>query len=267
MLNPVTLPELAQRFERHDVLAQALALDIAGRLNAAIDARGSASVAFSGGSTPRLLFAELALQDIDWANVQVTLVDDRCVPAGHERSNAGMLQRTLFATLDKRRQPTFYPLFVEGESLENCNRRLAALALPFDCLVLGMGDDAHTASFFPDAENLAGMLDLADERLLGETRSAASIERRLTFRLPVVLRSRNVILHICGDGKWNVLQKACGALADAHNTANANGNASDEDDAGLSELDFKYPILSVLRRSALNRAGGTPVAIYHATEC
>lgn len=253
MLNLETLPQLARSFEQHAELAAALAESTAKTLNDAIAERGCASIAFSGGSTPALFLAELSKQRVDWLKVQATLVDDRCVPASEERSNARMLQQKLFDALQV--SPMFYPLFVEGESVADCNSRLAELSLPFDCLILGMGDDAHTASFFPDADNLEEMLDLSDDSLVGETRSAASIERRLTFRLPTVLAARSVVLHICGENKWRVLTEVSAAL----------GATDSENESALAALDRKFPILSVLRRSSLHREDGVPAAIYFAS--
>ncbi|NNL12037.1 MAG: 6-phosphogluconolactonase [Pseudomonadales bacterium] len=251
MPHQLALEAISKRYLQHAELAAALAIDVAGKLNKAIVQRGIASVAFSGGSTPKLFLRALAAQTVDWSRVQVSLVDDRCVAASEDRSNARLLQAALFDLLAVK--PQFHPLYIEGESLACCEQRIANLPLPFDCLVLGMGDDAHTASFFPDADNLAEMLELSDTRLIGETRSKASVERRLTFRLPAVLASRNIILHICGPGKWQVLNHACEALAGV--------------DGDVQAVEQQYPILAVLGRSSMQQEQGVPAAVYHAQEC
>ena len=76
-------------------LADQLARDIAGKLDAAIKARGKASIAVSGGGTPKLMFAVLAEQEIDWSKVTITLVDERWVDESSDRSNARLVKQQL----------------------------------------------------------------------------------------------------------------------------------------------------------------------------
>jgi len=97
-------------------LATALADAVARDLGAAIEARGQAMIALSGGSTPKRFLQELAKRDLDWSHVIVTLVDERWVPANHPRSNAGLLRDNLLQ--DKAAAARFVPLYADAATPE-----------------------------------------------------------------------------------------------------------------------------------------------------
>lgn len=231
------------------IQAWVLAEEIAGRLNHAVAARGRASIAFSGGSTPAAMLKQLSQQSVDWARVDVTLVDERCVPVSHERSNAGMLQKAFLNKLDVA--PEFVPLFVPGESDAAREARLGEWALPFDIVHLGMGGDAHTASFFPDADNIGEMLDLEQPRRWLTTQSESSGEQRITWSLPALLQSRCFMLQLIGDGKLVVLDRVLETL-----------NGSELSEAMRREL----PTAAFLAETELKKPDGVPGYIYYASE-
>jgi len=179
-------------------LAETLAEDLAGLLLARIAASGAALLAVSGGNTPKLMFDHLSHQNIPWDRVTITLVDERQVPISSDRSNARLVTQHLL--VNGAAKARFVPLF------ENV---AAAAHLPaFDAVVLGMGDDGHTASFFPDGDNLAKALDLATQERIVTMRAPDAGEPRLTFTLKALLASPFIALHIEGDGKMEVLKKA-----------------------------------------------------------
>ncbi len=208
---------------RHDFadgteLAAALAAAVAARLEAAIAARGGASLAVSGGRTPARFFAALSAKPLDWAKVVVTLVDERWVPVDDARSNealvrAGLLQGPAAAA-------RFVGLVSEAaspeEGLPAVTRRIAALPLPFDAVVLGMGTDGHTASFFPDGDRLAEALDPRGGAPVIPLRAPGAGEPRITLTLPLILAARAVYLHIEGADKAAVLTEVLkGGAAEA----------------------------------------------------
>jgi 6-phosphogluconolactonase len=184
-------------FNSRQELAEALAGDVEAELNRALAARGEALLAVSGGSTPALFFERLSHAPIDWSSVRVTLVDERQVPLSSERSNARLVHEHLLR--NRAAKATFIPLFDNPD----------AARLPgFDVVILGMGTDGHTASFFPGGDRLREAIDPAShERLIGITAPGAG-EPRLTFTLPALIGARAIMLHIEGAQKQEVLRRA-----------------------------------------------------------
>jgi 6-phosphogluconolactonase len=181
-------------------LSQKLAEDVASWLRAAITKKDFAILAVSGGSTPKPFFAQLSKLQLEWSKVQITLVDERQVPEDNARSNAKLVKELLLQNLAAKAQ--FIPLF------ENPNaKNLKA----FDVVILGMGNDGHTASFFPGGDNLVAALDLNVEQDILEINAPAAGEPRLTFSLARLLAATHLCLHIQGKDKDVVLQKALSA--------------------------------------------------------
>jgi 6-phosphogluconolactonase len=179
-------------------LAAALASDVAASLSTAITDRGSAQLAVSGGTTPKLFFRELARTLIDWSRVTITLVDERCVPVTDERSNARLVREHLLRL--KAAKAKFVELYGGHGNAEVLG--------PFDVVVLGMGNDGHTASFFPGGDNLAEALDVATTKKIVTMKAPGAPEKRLTFTLPILLDSNFVVLHIEGEDKKKALAEA-----------------------------------------------------------
>lgn len=217
-------------------LAAALAERVAQCLREGIAQRGSALLAVSGGSTPKHFFEQLSHVALDWSRVSVTLVDERWVDEGSDRSNAALVKAALLR--NQAAAATFVPLYNGAETPEQGiaaqPSAIDALPLPFDAVILGMGGDGHTASFFPGGDRLADALDLEGKARLLPMRAEGAGEPRITFSLPALLQTRALFLHIEGDAKRRV-------LADAR--------------LGLGEGSH-YPIRAVLEQSRV------PVTVY-----
>lgn len=180
-------------------LAKSMAADVASWLQSAIEMKGSAVIAVSGGSTPKLFFAALSNAKIDWAKVTITLVDERAVPEDNPRSNARLLRDNLWRNDAVAAQ--FVPLYL--------NPFIGRIA-PFDVVILGMGNDGHTASFFPSGDNLAKAIDPNNSDAVIPMNAPGAGEPRLTFTLARLLAATHLCLHIQGQDKMQVLEKALG---------------------------------------------------------
>lgn len=133
-----------------------LANVLAGELNGALMTHDTVSFAVPGGTTPGPLFDTLCGVDLDWGRVHVLLTDERCVPAGSDRSNEGLLRRRLF--VERAAKARYLPILPgEGEG-DRPGQQIDA-HLPLSVALLGMGDDMHTASLFPGDPDLAAALD------------------------------------------------------------------------------------------------------------
>lgn len=184
-------------FENSSALASGFATDVAAWLQTAIIEKGYAVLAVSGGSTPKPFFTALSQMKLDWAKVQVTLVDERQVSEDSPRSNAKLVKQSLMQNEAALAQ--FVPLF-ENHNACNLSR--------FDIVILGMGNDGHTASFFSGGDHLSAALDLSQHHAILEMHAPGAGEPRLTFSLPRLLASKHLCLHIQGDDKMAVLEKA-----------------------------------------------------------
>jgi 6-phosphogluconolactonase len=191
------LIEAERIFEAREALAETLARDVADELARAIEAKGRATLAVSGGTTPKLFFEKLSVIDIPWGRVSVTLVDERQVPESSERSNARLVREHLLQ--NKAAAARFVPL-VDNPDAENIPA--------FDVAVLGMGNDGHTASFFPDGDTLAEAIDAETRKRLIAITAPGAGEPRLTFTLPVLAQAGRLALHIEGAEKKQVLKQA-----------------------------------------------------------
>lgn len=191
-------------------LAQDLALKVSDALKTGIVEKGSAMLAVSGGSTPKAFFQALSKMDLEWDKIIITLVDERWVGEDDERSNGRLLRSNLL--INKAAAAQFHPLYSGvddvDDALDNLVTSFKKLPLPFDAVVLGMGNDGHTASFFPGGDNLAAAIDPASNKLLASMRADGAGEPRITFTLPVLTAARFLALHIEGAEKKTVYDRA-----------------------------------------------------------
>ncbi|MCK0197547.1 6-phosphogluconolactonase [Ancylobacter sp. 6x-1] len=206
-----TAPELhVERFADSATLAATLAGRVASCLRERIARGGTASFAVSGGRTPVHFFEALSTQDLPWAKVAFTLVDERWVRETSDRSNARLVRQHLLK--GPAAAAKFVPLANDAptpeEGLFALNEALEALTWPLACAVLGMGDDGHTASFFPGGDRLEEALDPEGGLGLLPMRAPGAGEPRITLTLPVLLAADALFLHIEGEEKRRVLARA-----------------------------------------------------------
>lgn len=198
------------RFPDETVLVQTLATEIRVDLQEAIAARGKASLVVSGGRTPLRLFEQLAQERLDWTKVWITLADERWVDVADEHSNERLVRTTLLQ--GQAAQAHFVSLKNTAATPEAgadwAWRALKRVPRPFDVILLGMGDDGHTASLFPGSLALAKALDARAAPGCVAVNTMSSPHARLSLNLSALLDARRIILHIAGAGKWSVYQRA-----------------------------------------------------------
>jgi len=199
-----------KNFSDRNKLVIALAEKIGKLLTQGIQDNGQASLAVSGGSTPVELFQILSNLNIPWQKIVITLVDERWVEPAADDSNEHLVRTHLLK--NKAAAATFIGMkntaATAGTGETECEQQLQKIPRPFDVLILGMGNDGHTASLFPGAKKLAQATDMkSKKRCIGIAPLTAPHER-MTLTLPAILDSRQIVLHITGQGKQDVLQKA-----------------------------------------------------------
>ncbi|MDQ0998198.1 6-phosphogluconolactonase [Phyllobacterium ifriqiyense] len=210
--NSMATDERLNSFENGDALAEALATTVAGHLLAGCEANGKAVLAVSGGTTPARFFKALSLKDLPWNTITITLVDERFVPPTSERSNERLVREALLQ--NAAAGANFVGLYHEAvdahQGAKMAAAEIARLGQPFDVVVLGMGGDGHTASFFPGGDNLKAAISKDEKALVLPMSAENAGEPRLTLTLPVIIAARFIALHIEGAGKMTTLEAALG---------------------------------------------------------
>lgn len=193
-------------------LSQGVAELFVTRAEAALKARGRFSVALSGGSTPQKTYEILARAPIRdrlaWSRVHVFWGDERCVPPGDTRSNVLMAERALLSHVPIP-AVQIHPIHC-AESPEDAARRYEALLRSFfadgpprlDLILLGLGENGHTASLFPDTRVLR-----EQERWAAEVYVAEQSLYRVTLTAPIINKAACVAFIISGASKAQVLKE------------------------------------------------------------
>ena len=197
-------------FETREAASIAAAQQIVEALLRRLDGQGEASLVVSGGTSPAAVFAELAKTTLPWSDVHVILSDERWVPPEHEDSNEKLVRETLLAgeAQDAGLLPVYRPDVTIEDRCSEINEELLQAPFPFACVLLGMGEDGHVASLFPDAENLQDGLDVDSRQLCIPVQTAASPHPRVSLTLSALSRSDEIVLLIFGDAKRDVYETA-----------------------------------------------------------
>lgn len=202
---------ILQRFDDVGDAAAALSTQVIAALRVGLAWRGRASLVVPGGRTPVPLFHALRDAELDWAQVGITLTDERWVPEDHAGSNAALVRRELLA--GRAGAARFVPLFQPGtgdaaRGAADAWQAVQSLALPFDAVVLGMGEDGHFASLFPGDPLLPVALDTAVAPGCVPMQAPVEPADRISLNLPALLGTRRLFLFVTGEAKRNLLLAA-----------------------------------------------------------
>ena len=202
-----------QTFPDAAAWADACAIRLGETLSAALADSGKAVFAGSGGSTPAPIYARLAHAGLDWSKIVVTLVDERYVPETSPESNAALLKRTLLTgpAAAARLVPLYSPAVTVDRAAALAAHALAAEGRRLDAVLLGMGEDGHICSMFPESPTLRTLLSPGLPPTVlgvptGRDGRAPTLER-LSINLPYLIQARRVVLAITGAAKRAVFER------------------------------------------------------------
>lgn len=208
-------------FSDREALAEACAESLAAALRGALEERGMASLACSGGSTPGPIYRRLGQADLDWSRVVVTLVDERHVPETSERSNARLVRETLMG--GRAAAARFIPLHHAAVTVDRAaliaDRELSMAVARLDAVLLGMGGDAHFASIFPGSPALKRLIDLkaapAVVAVPPGRDGAEPTEERITLNLSWIAQAGYCALAMTGRAKRDLMIASAGGDVEA----------------------------------------------------
>jgi 6-phosphogluconolactonase len=208
LIKTMAIPVDFRAFPARAAAAEAAAGVMENSIRAKLASGDSCSIVVSGGSTPGPCFDKLAGIPLDWSRVTVIPSDERWVPADHPESNRNRLLQNKASTAQ------ILPLFRDGvephEAPELIQHDLAKLEAPVACALLGMGEDGHFASLFPDFDQLEEALDPHNKMSCLLVKTTASPHIRISLSLSALLRAEHTVLLIFGDAKRRVVDAATG---------------------------------------------------------
>jgi 6-phosphogluconolactonase len=183
--------------ESPEEVAAAAAAEIAAAIH-----RGAEKLVLAGGTTPRRCYELLAGMEVEWGRVAILFGDERCVPPDHPDSNYRMVRETL---LSRVAPATVHRIAGElgPDAAARAYDRIVAYWVPLDVVLLGVGEDGHTASLFPGYPELK-----ADGWAVGVRDAPKPPPMRVTLTLPALRGARRVIILATGAGKADAVARA-----------------------------------------------------------
>ena len=195
------------KFRTTEQLNTAFTRKITKLLRDGIEENGRASLVVSGGSTPADLFNALSKAHLQWDKIDISLADERWVDNTDDASNEKMLRAKLL--INNAANANFVPLKTQHGDAEDavltCTDNLQKMRTPFDVLILGMGEDGHTASLFPCSAQIAQGLDLESGNTFIAVQPTTAPNQRISLTLPALLNSNKIFLHVTGESKKEVI--------------------------------------------------------------
>ena len=203
MVGVGTMSRMLHTFQTQYELVEMLSKNIAIKLKSAIRTNGKATLIVSGGNTPIALFRRLRDISLDWEKVSIGLCDERWLPSTHEDSNEHLVKTHLLQ--GQASKATFVSMYNEDLDVHMaekwCTQKIKETLYPFDVLVLGMGNDAHTASLFPNNVKLEKAFDLNNQELCIAIEPETAPYKRMSLTLSAILTAKHIYVHFEGEEK------------------------------------------------------------------
>lgn len=206
----LTLTWQLHEFDNDAALISRLAARIQEILVRSVENHGRASMAVSGGRTPAGLYRQLSRMELPWKDITISLVDERWVDEIHPDSNAALVAQTLLQ--GPASAARFIGMKTDASDPEAAEEELSAMLsktiLPLTVVILGMGEDGHTASLFPAASGTEAALSPDEPLLCRAIRIRGAPYGRMTLTARVLLSAEHRFLYVTGHTKHRVLRNA-----------------------------------------------------------
>lgn len=183
-------------YQTREQASRAAAERLAAAISRRLECQERTTLVVSGGKTPKTCLECLSNVELPWHRVMVTLTDERCVAPTDPASNQRMVRETLLVR--HARQASF--VAVEETTLAQVPR-------PFAGVLVGMGEDGHIASLFPDMANLAEGLAIDNESLCIDVETRSTPHHRVSMTLAALLQSDTILLLAFGDTKRTIIEE------------------------------------------------------------
>jgi 6-phosphogluconolactonase len=198
------------------VLAKKLVVSVVKKLSQSIKNKGKACLAVSGGTTPVIFFKQLSEQALDWSKVTIILVDERWLDSDHKESNEKLVRDNLLKNNAKKA----YLLGLKNsaqlpsEGIMDCETQLRTQVEDLDAVILGMGQDGHTASWFAGSEQLSALLDSETSAWCLPVEDAFLAQSRMSLTWRFIKRAEKMYLHFTGVEKNQTFSNACQGISE-----------------------------------------------------
>lgn len=199
-------------FDSVDELVEKMAEDFTRKVNAAVDDSGECNLVLSGGNSPKRLYETLASypykSEIDWDRISFFFADERSVPFNDPANNGLMIKRALFEPLKIADSRIFYISTLQSpeEAAKKYSRRIVAhfkdKPIRFDLVLLGLGDDAHTASLFPHTPVLR-----EQKALVSAVYPGKEAVPRITLTAPLINEAQSISFFVYGESKAEAVKQ------------------------------------------------------------
>jgi len=196
-------------FENINILESSLVKKISLCVSDAIKKYGDARILLSGGSTPMNLYSLLSKENVDWGKVKIGLVDERFIDKDSEFSNESNIKKNLIKNCAKTAILSSMVCCIDNESLnlEMVSSSYSCFIERTDFTLLGMGNDGHTASIFPNDKESDELMNSIDVGVFS-TKAPNYPYNRITCSKEFITNSIAIVLFFTGLHKFNVLKNS-----------------------------------------------------------